>query len=66
VPEDEREEIAKFIAEAPAKINELENKNAGLQAKIDLLMLEYCPDEMTDEQLENYEKHQVPVDLEGK
>ena len=31
------------------------------QAKIDSLMLEYCPDEMTEEQLENWEKHQKPV-----
>jgi len=29
------------------------------QAKIDELMLEYCPGEMTPEQVENYAKHQV-------
>lgn len=28
------------------------------QAKIDELMLEYCPEEMTKEQLENWAKHQ--------
>ena len=33
---------------------------APLQYKIDELMLEYCPNEMTAEQLENYEKHQQP------
>lgn len=33
---------------------------APLQYKIDELMLEYCPNEMTEEQLENYEKHQRP------
>ncbi len=30
-----------------------------LQAKIDWLMLEYCPDEMTEEQMDNWGKHQV-------
>ena len=30
---------------------QLERKNAVLQAKIDELMLEYCPDEMTPEQI---------------
>jgi len=30
-----------------------------LQARIDELMLEYCPDEMTPEQLDNWGKHQV-------
>lgn len=35
-----------------------------LQARIDALMLEYCPDEITPEQLANWEKHQraVPAD----
>lgn len=28
------------------------------QATIDSLMFEYCPDDMTDAQLDNYEKHQ--------
>ena len=31
----------------------------GLQAKIDALMLEYCPDEITPEQIENWKRHQV-------
>ena len=31
---------------------------ASLQAKIDEMMLEYCPEEMTPEQLAEYEKHQ--------
>lgn len=33
-------------------------KNA-LQVKIDQLMLEFCPEEMTQEQIENWEQHQV-------
>ena len=28
------------------------------QAKIDALMFEFCPDEMTDKQLSEWEKHQ--------
>ena len=35
-----------------------------LENKIDSLMLEYCPDEMTKEQIENWEKHQVKSDIE--
>lgn len=33
------------------------------QARIDELMLEYCPDEITDEQWEEYKKHQVYIDI---
>ena len=29
----------------------------AMQAHIDLLMFEYCPDEMTKEQIEDYEKN---------
>ena len=35
-----------------------------LQAKIDSLMLEYCSDEMTEEQLEIWGKHQAPSEAE--
>jgi hypothetical protein len=31
---------------------------AALQAKIDALMLEYCPSEMTPEQMAEWERHQ--------
>lgn len=34
-----------------------------LQAKIDALMLEYCPDEMTTEQIENWKRHQKAATL---
>jgi hypothetical protein len=30
-----------------------------LQAKVDSLMLEFCPEEMTQEQIENWEQHHV-------
>lgn len=36
-------------------------ENAALQAKIDALMLEHCPDEMTPEQMAELERHQKPV-----
>lgn len=34
------------------------------QARIDLLMMEYCPDEMTPAQLANWAAHQETVSLE--
>lgn len=33
----------------------------ALQAKIDELMLEYCPDEMTEDQIAEWALHQKPV-----
>ena len=41
-----------------------ERKIEELQAKIDSLMLEYCPQEMTEEQVANWGKHQVKSDIE--
>lgn len=37
----------------------------ALQARIDMLMLEYCPDEMTPSQMANWEKHQVPSNVKA-
>lgn len=31
------------------------------QAEIDSLMLEFCPEDMTEEQLDNWESHQIPI-----
>lgn len=42
-----------------------QDKIAALEAKIDALMLEYCPDEMTKEQLGNWAAHQRPVQGEA-
>jgi hypothetical protein len=39
----------------------LKAKLAAKQARIDELMMEYCPDEMTEEQLEEWSKHQRAV-----
>ncbi len=36
------------------------------QAKIDELMLEYCPEDMTDAQYQEWERHQKPVEFSGE
>jgi len=41
---------------------QLADQLEAAQAKIDSLMLEYCPDEMTPEQMAEYEKRQVPAE----
>lgn len=45
-------------------VERLEERRAEiqrLQARIDELMLEYCPDEMTPEQIENWKRSQASV-----
>lgn len=39
-----------------------QHKLDALQAKIDALMLEFCPDEMTAEQVEEWKSHQKKVE----
>jgi len=39
-----------------------QRKADSLQAKVDALMLEYCPEEMTPEQVEEWGQHQRPAD----
>ncbi len=48
-----------YVKMAKELVKECEAK----QAQIDALMLEYCPDEMTTEQIDNWEKHQKPATL---
>ena len=43
------------------KERELKRQLDAKQARIDELMLEYCPDEVTDEQWDEYQKHQRVV-----
>lgn len=43
---------------------QLERELTAKQAVIDRLMLEYCPDEMTPEQVLEWEKHQRGVEHE--
>jgi len=40
-------------------VDRLNAENARLQARIDELMFEHCPDEMTAEQLENWGNNQA-------
>lgn len=42
------------------------HKLDALQAKIDSLMLEFCPEEMTKEQVEEWSRHQKKVENEPK
>lgn len=44
------------------QIANLKSALESKQAKIDALMLEFCPDEMPAAQIENWAKHQRPVD----
>ena len=46
---------------AVTEVAKLKEKADALQAKIDMLMLEYCPEEMTEEQKREWARHQVPV-----
>src|SRR5688500_547471 len=57
----------KWLAELGREVERLERQNATLlqaieakQAKIDALMLEFCPGEMSAEQRAEWEKHQRP------
>jgi len=45
---------------------ELEKQNAAKQAEIDRLMLEFCPNEMTPEQIEEWGKHQRLASAQGE
>lgn len=47
-----------YVSGLNGKIRALEVERDALQAKLDRLMLEFCPDEMTQEQLENWENAQ--------
>jgi hypothetical protein len=65
---------AKYIEDMEERLIDLANKLScsesfkeaweglaqGKQAHIDELMLEYCPDQMTEEQINEWAKHQVP------
>lgn len=47
------------------QIIDLERLCNAKQAMIDSLMREFCPEEMTKDQIENWKKHQVPFDEKG-
>jgi hypothetical protein len=50
-----------LLSEALEYIERLEADVQAKQARIDALMLEHCPDEMTAEQREEWARHQEPV-----
>lgn len=50
---------------AEAELAALKVERDSMQAKIDALMLEYCPDEMTPGQVEEWGKHQKPSPDQG-
>jgi len=54
------------FANQDAEIAELRAALAAAEAKIDALMLEYCPDEMTEEQTANWARHQVAARAANK
>ena len=43
------------------EIESLRQQLAAKQSEVDALMLEYCPNEMTQEQLDNWAAHQRAV-----
>lgn len=47
--------------ELQAEVERLRTQVAALQARVDALMLEFCPDEMTEEQKETWARHQRPA-----
>lgn len=49
------------IRRLQARVAELEREVAAKQARIDALMIEYCPDEMTPEQVAEWARHQRPI-----
>ena len=57
-----RAEVASLKEQLAAAKKDVDSK----QARIDELMLEYCPNEMSPEQIEEWAKHQVPDGAEKK
>lgn len=49
-----------MMLKAVERLAALKSERDALQARVDALMLEYCPDEMTPEQLEEWARHQKP------
>jgi len=51
----------KGVTQLQGEVIRLRIENEALQAQIDELMLEFCPEEMTQEQVRNWAAHQVAV-----
>ena len=57
--DDELAELIQRLAEGNDMLNK---KNKSLQAKIDALMIEYCPEEMTTAQRDEWARNQVATE----
>ena len=53
--------LSRLITEIEKQQNQIDRQ----QAKIDSLMLEYCPTEMTKEQLESWGEHQTKSSIQN-
>ena len=60
------EEARKTIKFQNEYIAQLSKEKCALQAKIDSLMLEFCPKEMTQEQIERWGENQVVSNYSAK
>lgn len=60
-PHQREREAARLLRDALEGLQGLARYAQHQQARIDALMLEYCPDEMTPEQIAEWERHQRPV-----
>lgn len=56
-----RADYRKLVGKNLEHIAHLKRQNAGLQAKLDAVMLEYCPEEMTAAQTARWARHQKPA-----
>lgn len=57
----ELDTFTEIVQQFEYQILELHQQLDAKQAEIDQLMLEFCPDEMTEEQLNNWKCHQKAV-----
>ena len=55
-----------IVDRSAERIADLERQLAEKQAEIDRLMLEFCPEEMTQEQKETWASHQKPAADEAR
>ena len=58
----ENQTLSMGVENSEKAYQELVRKNNHLQFLLDSIMLEYCPDEMTEEQMDNWKKAQRVVD----
>lgn len=62
IPPYKREDLCCVISDLCEQVRERDKQLAAAQAHIDELMLEYCPEEMTPEQLDEWARNQKGVE----